>query len=122
MAGQSGIQKVLVAVYILKVKPELVEQVSEILTMVTSRTQVKPGCIRSSIWISPERTELMVHEIWRNRTDHKRHLTSEVYRKLLAGLEMSSEAPLVCFSECHGDNGIEMVRTMLERDSWLSEE
>jgi quinol monooxygenase YgiN len=108
------------AVYILKVDEKVGDSIYEILNLVTSRTQYKPGCLQAGIWRNDERSELMLYEIWNSKVDLEKHITSALYKRLLVALEMSTEKPVVRFSECDKVNGIEVIEEVMANHKTIS--
>ena len=83
------------AYYIIKINQGTHSQVHELMALVAARTQVRQGCLKSSLWRSDDSSELMLLEVWRSMQDLERHIGSSLYRKLLYALEMSAGEPTV---------------------------
>lgn len=103
----------LLAIYIIKGKGESVDDITEILNLVTSRTQYKTGCLQSSLWRSDDRSELMLFETWNSRADLEKHIGSAIYKKLLLALDMASEKPVIRFSDCENIRGMELIEEVM---------
>jgi quinol monooxygenase YgiN len=97
------------AVYILKTDKKSAKNLIDLLNMVSSRIQFSPGCLQSDIWNKSDSKEIIVFEMWRSRAELENHISSPLYHYMLSALDMSSEKPVIRFSECKNMQGMEMI-------------
>jgi quinol monooxygenase YgiN len=86
---------------------------SQILTSLTALigwTRVEPGCRGCHLLADLEEAQAIVlWEEWDSQDDLDRHLRSEDYRRVLAAIELSPEAPIICFDSVETRRGFEVV-------------
>lgn len=104
------------SVYIIKVNKTQVESIDSLLRLFTQRTRYVPGCLKSETWHNSESSDTMVFEQWETSEDLKRHISSPLYKRLLATLELSMGEPEVCFFECKNCRGLDFVEEILIRN------
>ncbi len=90
----------------------------EILRTVRDLTLVRPGCL--GCWLYEEESlpcHIRYGEQWASEDDLYQHLGSELYRRILAAIELSHRPPEIQFhfvSQTRGMELIEAVRTSSE--------
>jgi quinol monooxygenase YgiN len=96
----------------------------DILGSVSAQIQFEPSCISSRIYRGVDEVRaIMVEELWANDEDIKRHLNSDVYRRVLLVIEMAEESPEIRFDIIAGTSGvetIEMARNQSEANHKIS--
>jgi quinol monooxygenase YgiN len=96
----------------------------DILGSVSAQVQFDPSCISSRIYRGVDDVRaIMVEELWANDEDIKRHLNSDVYRRVLLVIEMAEEPPEIRFDIIAGTSGvetIEMARNQSEANDKIS--
>jgi quinol monooxygenase YgiN len=76
--------------------------------------RAQPGCSATRLLRDlDEETALTFVEEWRALPDLEGHLRSAAFRKLLAVMELASEAPEVEFDEVTSRSGLELVEAVL---------
>lgn len=101
------------AVYILKIDDRNSESINDILMLITGRTQYSPGCLKSEIWHNLDLTEIMVNEIWQTEQDLKRYISSPIFKRMLAVLELSAAPPEIRFCDCSQVRGLDFIENVL---------
>lgn len=95
-------------------EPSDKEKILEILFSVKGPTEGKPGCIRCSIYLDLQNEHVIVYEeVWRSKEDLFYHIRSDLYRSILAVMDMSSEPPGVAFSTISSTTGMELIKSAL---------
>ncbi len=95
----------------------------EILRSVQNRTIVRPGCL--GCWLyeeDPLHNHVRYGEQWSSEEDLYDHIRSDLYRRILEAMELSSLTPDAQFhyvSETKGLELIEAIRTRRESPSTL---
>lgn len=80
--------------------------------------RVKRGCINS--WVYEDKEEenfLVLMEEWDSEENLNHHISSKEYRKVLALMDMSTEAPEIKFSTVSHTSGLEAVHKILTHHS-----
>ena len=73
-------------------------------------TRVQPGCRACHLLTDLEEPRaIVVMEEWDTRDDLDRHLRSKDYRRLLAAIELSQEAPEIHFDSVATRGGVEVI-------------
>ena len=73
-------------------------------------TRVQPGCRACHLLTDLEEPRaIVVMEEWDTRDDLDRHLRSKDYRRLLAAIELSQEAPEIHFDSVETRGGVEVI-------------
>lgn len=104
------------ATYIMKADSGNKESLESILKLVVFRTRYLPGCIKSEIWFNDESSEIMVNEVWRKEYDLERHISSPLYKKLLAALELSAGQPDIRFFDCEHMRGLDLIEKVIKQN------
>lgn len=85
-------------------------QVIELLRSVQDLTRPCPGCLGS--WFSEEdilHNHIRYAEQWESEEALYEHIRSDLYRRLLAAMELSKHPPEVTFYYCSQTKGLEVV-------------
>jgi len=73
-------------------------------------TRTQPGCrVCSLLFDAEDPRRLVLWEEWDSQDQLVCHLGSEDYRLVLAAIELSQEAPQVCFDTVAARGGLEVV-------------
>ena len=74
-------------------------------------TQVEPGCISCRFYQEVDNSNaLVLAEEWASKADLDRYIRSEEYRKILALIDISTEAPEITFNTISSTAGMEAIR------------
>ncbi len=85
-------------------------QVVASLTPLIGWTRVEPGCRGCHLLADlDEPRAIVLTEEWDSQDDLDRHLRSEEYRRVLAAIELSQEAPEIRFDTVENRSGFEVV-------------
>jgi quinol monooxygenase YgiN len=80
------------------------------LTALVGWNRVQPGCRACHLLTDTEDPRaLVLWEEWESQEDLDRHLRSEEYRRVLAAIELSQEAPEIRFDTVENRSGFEVV-------------
>jgi len=80
------------------------------LTPLIAWTRLQPGCrVCHLLGDLDDPREIIVREEWDTQEDLDRHLRSEDYRRILAAIELSQEAPEIRFDTVVTMGGFEVV-------------
>ncbi len=89
----------------------------DVLRSISGPTQFKKGCIISNIWQNPDDPgSFLLHEEWESLSDLESHITSPLYHRLLAAMEMCITRPQVIFMngmDIRGIDWVEKIRTVI---------
>jgi quinol monooxygenase YgiN len=90
--------------------PEQRHQVLELLRSVQGPTQVKPGCLAVQIYEEDGCDGAILYtEEWDSEPEFSNHVRSELYRRVLATIDISKSAPELCFYRVSTAQGLELV-------------
>ena len=90
--------------------PERRGELLEILHSVQSRVLAQPGCVAFGILEEQdEDAAIVLVERWESEAALDHHIRSEAYRRILAALELSSDAPEIRFDSISASEGIEKI-------------
>jgi quinol monooxygenase YgiN len=82
----------------------------ELLQSIDGPTRAQQGCLGFEIWVGGEDPErVLLIERWKGREELERHLKSELYRRVLVAIELSSTDPEVRFLEVGAEHGMEWI-------------
>jgi len=104
-------------------EPDNKEEILEILFSVKGPTEGEPGCISCRMYQDIENEHIIAYEeVWRNRENLFKHIRSDLYRNILAVMDMSSDPPDVRFNTISNSAGMELIKEALgysdmERDN-----
>jgi quinol monooxygenase YgiN len=93
--------------------PEQRRQVLATLRSVQGPTQAEPSCAASQVYEEdgPEAAILYVEE-WKSESEFRDHVRSELYRRILAAIDLSKSAPEVCFYNVSNVQGLELIQQL----------
>ena len=88
----------------------------EILRSVQGPTLAHPGCMACRIYAEdgPGQAILLCEE-WASAAVFHEHVRSELYRRVLAALDLSSHPPEVCVHHISTTEGMELIRALRSR-------
>jgi quinol monooxygenase YgiN len=90
--------------------PEERPQVLELLRSVQGPTQVKPCCLAAQVYVEDGHNGAILYtEEWDSEEDFCEHVKSELYRRILAAMDISKSAPELCFYRVSMTHGLELV-------------
>ncbi len=97
--------------------PDRRGELLEILRSVQSRVLAQPGCAAFHIYEEQDAdAAIVLLERWESEEALDRHIRSEAYRRILAAMELSSDAPEISFESVSASEGIEKIeRTRVPR-------
>ncbi len=91
-----------------------INEIIEVLYSVKGPTEGKSGCISCFIHQEVNNKNLITYEErWENQDQLNNHICSDLYRKILAVIDMSSQPPAVKFSTVSSISGMELIKTAL---------
>ena len=90
-------------------------QVLAALRSVLGPTQAEPSCSASQVYEEdgPDSAILYVEE-WNSESEFRDHVRSELYRRVLAAIDLSKSAPEVCIYNVSNVQGLELVQEIRE--------
>ena len=96
--------------------PERRGGVLEVLRSVQGPIEAQPGCAACHIYEEqgPQSAVVLVAR-WESQAALEEHIRSEVYRRILGALELSSGPPEVSFEEVSASEGLELVGRLRDR-------
>jgi quinol monooxygenase YgiN len=90
--------------------PEHRHQVLELLRSVQGPTQDKPCCLAVQVYEEDGCTGAILYtEEWDSESEFCDHLRSDLYRRVLAAVDISNSAPELCFYRVSATQGLELV-------------
>ena len=90
--------------------PEHQHQVLELLRSVQGPTQDKPCCLAVQVYEEDGHTGAILYtEEWDSEPEFCDHVRSELYRRVLAAIDISKSAPELCFYRVSVTQGLELV-------------
>jgi quinol monooxygenase YgiN len=93
--------------------PKQHNQVIEILRSVQDLTRPVPGCV--GCWLSEEdflHNHVRYAEQWDSEEALNRHIRSDLYRRVLAAMELSRHSPEVTFHYTTSSRGFEVIESL----------
>ena len=95
--------------------PERRRETLATLRSVQGPTQAEPSCSASQVYEEdgPEQAILYVEE-WKSESEFRDHVRSDLYRRILAAIDLSRSAPEVRFYDVSTVQGLELVQQMRE--------
>jgi len=91
--------------------PENRKEILEILFSVKGPSEGATGCISCFIYQDLENEQAITYEeVWQSKKDLDTHLRSDLYRNILAAMDMSSKPPEVRFNTVSTTEGMELVK------------
>jgi len=103
-------------VSILKIiaEPSNKEGILEILYSVKGPIEAKPGCLNSSVFQDLQDERLIYYkETWQDKANLYKHIRSDLYRNIIAVMDMSSEPPDIKFNTVSNTAGMELIKKIL---------
>ena len=91
-------------------------QLIELLRSVQDLTSQCPGCAGS--WFSEEdvlHDYIHYSEQWESEEALRQHIRSDLYRRLLAAMELSQRPPDVKFYYCSQTKGLDLIQTVRQQ-------
>ena len=90
-------------------------QVLAALRSVQGPTQAEPSCSASQVYEEdgPAQAILYVEE-WKSESEFRDHVRSNLYRRILAAIDLSKSSPEVCFYTVSSVQGLELVQQIRE--------
>jgi quinol monooxygenase YgiN len=100
--------------------PEQRRQTLATLRSVLGRTQVEPSCSAAQVYEEdgPEAAILYVEE-WSSESEFRDHVRSDLYRRILAAIDLSRCAPEVSFYHVSKVQGLELVQEIRDPSGTL---
>jgi quinol monooxygenase YgiN len=96
--------------------PHRYADVLEILRLVHSRLQDQAGCTDCHIYEEDDpRSAIVLVERWSSEEGLDAHLRSDLYRRILAAIELSDEAPEIRFEHISASEGVERIEQSRSR-------
>jgi len=90
--------------------PERRRQVLELLRSVQGPTQVKPCCLTAQVYVEEGHNDTILYtEEWDSEAEFCEHMRSELYRRVLAAMDISKSAPELRFYKVSTAQGLELV-------------
>ncbi len=90
-------------------------QVLAILRSVKGPTQVRPHCVSCRLYVEDDADQAVLYiEEWDSRPHFEAHVRSELFRRTLAAMDLSSSSPELYFHETWTTRGLELVRLLFE--------
>jgi quinol monooxygenase YgiN len=97
------------------------QQVLATLRSVQGPTQVKPHCLASQIYEESGQLESILYlEEWDSEPEFGEHVRSELYRRILAAIDLSSTLPELCFYHISGLQGLDLVQQIRETSAGVA--
>jgi len=95
--------------------PEKRRQVLAALRSVQGPTQAEPSCSASQVYEEdgPDSAILYVEE-WDSESEFRDHVRSELYRRVLAAIDLSKSAPEFGIYQVSNVQGLELIQQMRE--------
>jgi quinol monooxygenase YgiN len=80
------------------------------LRSVQGPTQVKPHCAASQVYEEDgEAGAILYLEEWESEPEFRDHVRSDLYRRILAAIDLSTAPPELCFYDVSASHGLELV-------------
>jgi len=91
-----------------------INEIIEVLSSVKGPTEGKSGCISCLIQEEVNNKNLITYEErWETQEQLNNHICSDLYRKVLAVIDMPSEPPAVNFSTISSTAEMELIKSVL---------
>ena len=99
----------------IKALPGKRQEVFDILRTIQEALSLKQDCLACEIYETyGEEDSILYIENWRNGISLNRHIQSDLYRRVLAVMELAAEPPTVSFRESHRVRGMELIMKLRE--------
>ncbi len=96
----------------LRLFPSLAQraQVLTALRSVQGPTQVKPSCLAARVYQEQGADAAILYiEEWESEPEFCEHVRSDLYRRILAAIDICKSAPELCFYNVSAPQGLELV-------------
>lgn len=94
----------------MKAAPGRRQPLLEVLRYVEGQTRLKQGCADCAVYEERDQRQTILYvEQWRTREELDRHIRSDLYLRILAAMELSSERPEISFHEVSETKGLELI-------------
>ena len=94
--------------------PDFRKEILEVLFSVKGPTEGESGCISCSIYQELQDEHILAYvEVWQNKENLVNHIRSELYRKILTAMDMSSGPPEVQFRSISSTEGMDLIKKSL---------
>ncbi len=101
----------------LRIPLENQSEVLDILESIKDQIQVEPTCRYVRLYRGANEAEIiMIEELWEKEDEFKRHLKSELYRRILLAMELSEDSPEICFDRVIETSGFESIERLRKLD------
>ncbi len=85
----------------------------EVLRFVADQIRVKNGCVDCAVYEARDQKRTVLYvEQWQSREELDRHIQSDLYRRILTAIELSSERPEITFHEVSETKGLELIESL----------
>ena len=107
-------ENMIIATLRIVTSPENHQEILQTLRSVLGPTQVQPGCISCRLYDNDVEDEnaLFLLEEWKTQEDLEQHLRSDDYRRILAAMELASQAPEITFNVVSHTQGMEVIHAV----------
>lgn len=90
------------------------DEILDILFFVKGPTEGKHGCLSCGIYQDLQNEHIIFYEeLWDGRENLYGHIRSNLYRNILAAVDMSNEPPEIKFSTVSSVAGLDLIQTAL---------
>jgi quinol monooxygenase YgiN len=87
------------------------QQLLAALRSVLGPTQAKPSCLAAQVYEEDGYpTAVLYLEEWDSEPEFRAHVRSELYRRVLASIDLSKSVPELCFYQVSARQGLELVQ------------
>lgn len=94
--------------------PQSREQILEMLLSVKGPTEGKAGCLGSRLYQEILNENLITYEeLWQNEWTLHNHIRSDLYRAILAAMDLSGKPPEVKFSHIAKTEDMDLIKRIL---------
>ncbi len=99
----------------MKFAPQACDEVISVLRSLVGPVRSEQGCIATRIQrdTTEQGNEIIWVEEWRSIEDFERHLRADVFRQILAVIEMAAEQPVIEIDDVSSRRGFELVEEIL---------
>jgi len=88
-------------------------QLLGLLRSVQGPTQAQPKCLSSRIYEEDGYESAVLYlEQWDSEPALQQHISSDLYRRVLAAVELSSRSPEVAFHAVSGTSGMDLIESL----------
>jgi quinol monooxygenase YgiN len=95
-------------------RQDKISDVNRLFRSLIEPTRVEDGCISCRLYHEAGQPNVIAWvEEWETEKDLRRHLKSDVYRKILAALDLAEEEPEICFNTVAETKGMQLIEEAL---------